>query len=553
MKNFIFLSAMLATSLAANAQALQVTAGAQRANLYGQTLKTVEKPANLNVKQFVSAPNRAIEDGVVYARPAGVYYSVYTFGSQESEMAAWLVPGVGTVTYPNVCQNPAQATWSIANNNGYTDLNEYTNVNNDLEMSWGINYHNDTNQWLLLGMNAPVISVGNTSFEVPYVQAIANEISPMSNVNPVRGISIRFTNIDAPAYGTGSAYEAQLLQQIAGLAKIHGVFESFDKPASPMYVESVDIPFFTYQENPLNGKELTIKIYPFGENGQVIREAKEVLTCNSAEILRAQTDNQGRTFWQCIGNFSKKTQDEFGDEIADPFTIDYPYAVEISGYNQEGVDVELYLTRVEDAYELACDNQTTLACEMSDGSFEYYYVGGEMTPIEFNMFYDGVELLNSYKSVVVSDDGQTCLTDNPNMDEDNKVNFVPFSSAAPFFAYDENGEVVGQNYDVEGLPDWLGVDGVADDPREQGGYSAIFFKAEPLPAGTEGRYATIYIVGRGGVKNAQPITVRQGSVTGIDTVIAEGDANAIYYNVSGQRVNNAKGLVISKTGKRIIK
>lgn len=557
MKNFIFLSAMLATSLAANAQILQVAASAQRANLYGQTLKTVEKPANLNVKQFVSAPNRAIEDGVVYARPVGVYYSAYTFGT-EGEIGAWLVPGTGTVTYPNVCQNPEQATWSIATSNGYNDLNKYTNVNKDLEMPWGINPYLDTKDRLLVAMNSPIISVGNTSFEVPYVQAVANEVSPMSNVNPTRGISIRFSNTDAPAYGSGGSYEAMVQEQVSDIVKVHGVIETFDKPVSPMYVESVDLPFFTYQEDPLNGKELTIKIYPLGESGQIIREAKEVLTCNSAEILRAQTDNQGRTFWQCIGSFSKKTQDEFGDEIADPFTIDYPYAVEISGYNQEGVDVELYLTRVEDAYELACDNQTSVSCEMSDGSFAYYFVKGEMTPIEFNMFYDGVELLisskgDSYGSVVVSDDGQTVVTDNPNMEEANKVNYVPFSSAASFFAYDENGEVVGQNYDIEGMPDWLKVDGVADDPREKSGYSAIFFKAEPLPAGTEGRYATIYIVGRGGVKNAQPITVRQGSVTGIGTVIAEGDANAIYYNVSGQRVNNAKGLVISKAGKRIIK
>lgn len=548
---------LAATSLTAGAQAQQMVVNKAKAfDVAANAKKVAVKPTNLKAVQSFSTPSRSIEDGVYYARPRGVYYSGYKFG--DSGTPAWLVPGLAPVTYYNKCTPADQAVWSIAYNNGEVeDLNEYTDVDNNLKYKWGINPYSDP-QSIIIGMSAPTIMQGNSSFTAPFMQAVATDVTPQVNYNIANeGVyALGFGN--GPGFGSGSVLEQSLLSdEKAGIAKIHGTMEVYEKPLSPMYVESFQLPFVSFQENPLNGKELTMKIYGIDAEGYVDREAKEVLVCNSCEIVGNATSQSGEPFWYGDVTFSKLTQNEFGDEVTLPFVIDYDYAIEISGYNQEGVDVQFYVIEVTDSYDMVNDAPTRFSCELNDGSFTYYYFGNQSvrykTEIITNVFYDGVELLEPYKSLVVSDDGQTCLTDNPNMGEDKKVNFVPFSSAAPFFAYDENGEVVGQNYDVEGLPEWLGVDGVTDEPREQGGYSAIFFKAEPLPAGTEGRYATIYIVGRGGVKNAQPITVRQGSVTGIDTVIAEGDANAIYYNVSGQRVNNAKGLVISKTGKRIIK
>lgn len=544
---------LAATSLTAGAQASQMVMKANAFDAFANVqMAKLEKPANLEAMQVApSASNRSIADGVYYGRPNGVYYSCYTWGGTP----AWLLPGMSPVTYKNGYTAPHQASWSLVGSNGAQDLSELTDVDNNLVMTWGINRYISSEDLVVVG-DAPTIAVGNTEFTSPYLQAVANNFSDQMNCSPTNKFYYGYTG-EGSGFGTGSVYENYLVSQLGeSLKKIHGTIEFFEKPVAPMLVESFSLTFVSFQENPLNGKELTLNIYGYDAEGKLLREPKEVLTCKSVEVLGSATDN-GKQYWQCIATFSKKTLNEFDEEVSEPFVIDYQYAAEIGGYSQEGVDVEFIFAEVEDAYEMLNNSSTSYSCEMSDGSFNYYYFGQGEVAIKLrifaNVFYDGVELLNSYKSVVVSDDGQTCLTDNPNLEEADKVNFVPFSSAAPFFAYDENGEVEGQNYDVVGLPDWLGVDGVADDPREQGGYSAIFFKAEPLPAGTEGRYATIYIVGRGGAKNAQPITVRQGSVTGIDTVIAEGDANAIYYNVSGQRVNNAKGLVISKTGKRIVK
>lgn len=550
---------LAATSLTAGAQAQQMVVNKAKAlDLTANVQKTVAKPADFKAVQSFSTPSRSIEDGVYYARPLGVYYSSYMFGSGETGTPGWLVPGLVPVTYHNLCTPADQATWSIAYSNGSVeDLNEYTDVDNNLKYKWGINPYCDP-QSIVIGMSAPTIMQGNSSFTAPFWQVVATDVTPQVNYNPKNEEVYTVGLPEGPAFGTGSVFEENLLSD-GSITKVHGLMEVFEKPLSPMYVESFQLPFISYQENPLNGKELTLKVFGMDADGHLDREAKEVLVCNSCEVEGSQVDDNGQTFWYGDVIFSKLTENEFGDKVALPFVIDYDYAVEVGGYQQEGVSTIFRMVIVEDAYDMVNDAPTSFSCELADGSFGYYsfnFNNGTAIPktvIYTNVFYDGVELLEPYKSLVVSNDGQTVLTDNPNMEEDKKVNYVPFSSAAPFFVYDKDGEVKGQNYDVVGLPDWLEVDGVADDPREEFGYSAIFFKAEPLPAGTEGRYATIYIVGRGGVKNAQPITVRQGSVTGIDSVIAEGDANAIYYNVSGQRVNNAKGLVISKAGKRIIK
>ena len=168
-------------------------------------------------------------------------------------------------------------------------------------------------------------------------------------------------------------------------------------------------------------------------------------------------------------------------------------------------------------------------------------------------FFDGVEPVNDYyTSLYFSEDGKTCGTDHGAVTEENSVSYVPVVTAAPFFAYDENGEAIGANYEIEGLPEWLSV-GASDEPREQSGYSALIFECQPLPAGVEGRYADIYVVGRGGVKNAKPFRIRQGSVAGVENVEVENNGKAVLYNAAGQRVSNANGFVIANGKKTILK
>ncbi len=553
MKNFIFLSALAAASLSASAQHQQVALQAKPFDLTKglQTLQAA--PANMKA----SVAKRSIEDGVLYGRPKGCYHSGYSFG-QDGSIPAYLLPGLAPVTYPNWCTNPGAAVWSVEGSES-TDLSDYTDLDNNLVMKWGANPYIDTEKDIIIGFTQPTISVGNSSFTPDEVTAVANDVTPTMNFSPlVKEVYIGYS--DGPAYGTGSVYEQMLIED-GSAAEIGGTVMFFEQPPSPMYTEAFQLPFTSYQEDPLAGKSLTLSLYTYeyveGVGYQLL-EKKEELTCSSADVMGSNTNQSGEEFWYGNVTFYKETQNEFGDVVADPFTVDYPYAVKIEGYNQEGVDVEFRLVVIEDPYLSQTCRPARFEAVGADGSKAYYYFGGQDGSIVSTLmytycFFDGVEPVNDYfTSLYFSEDGKTCGTDHGAVDSEKSVSYIPVVTAAPFFSYDENGDPVGANYDVVGLPEWLSV-GVSDEPREQAGYSALIFECQPLPAGVEGRYADIYVVGRGGVKNAKPFRVRQGSVAGIENVEVENGGKAVLYNAAGQRVNNANGFVIANGKKTILK
>lgn len=553
MKNFIFLSALAAASLSASAQHQQVALQAKPFDLTKGLQTLPAAPANMKA----SVAKRSIEDGVLYGRPKGCYHSGYSFG-QDGSIPAYLLPGLAPVTYPNWCTNPGAAVWSVEGSES-TDLSDYTDLDNNLVMKWGANPYIDTEKDIIIGFTQPTISVGNSSFTPDEVTAVANDVTPTMNFSPlVETVYIGYN--DGSAYGTNSVYERMLIED-GSAAEIGGTVMFFEQPPSPMYTEAFQLPFTSYQEDPLAGKSLTLSLYTYeyveGVGYQLL-EKKEELTCSSAEILGSNTTQDGEKFWSGAVTFYKEAQNEFGDVVADPFTVDYPYAVKIEGYNQEGVDVEFRLVVIEDPYLSQTCRPARFEAITPNGSKAYYYFGGQDGSIVSTLmytycFFDGVEPVNDYyTSLYFSEDGQTCGTDHGAVDGENSVSYIPVVTAAPFFSYDENGEAIGANYDIEGLPEWLRVR-VSDEPREEAGYSALVFECEPLPAGVEGRYADIYVVGRGGVKNAKPFRVRQGSVAGIENVEVENGGKAVLYNAAGQRVSNANGFVIANGKKTILK
>lgn len=555
MKNFIFLSAMAAVSLSASAQYQQV---AVQANTLDSTkgLK-VMTAASASLQASKAPAQRSVEDGVLYGRPAGAYHSAYTFGGPDgSTIPALLMPGLAKVTYPNLCPNPGVAVWTGQGEEGEIDLSKYADVDNNLVMTWGINPYLDTQNYILTGFVSPTITVGGSSFSAPEIAAVANDVTPVMNFSPLNDqVYMGFS--DGPAFGSNSVLETSLINQGAGVA-IGGTVEFFDKPASPMYTEAFQLPFTSYQADPLNGKTLTLTLntyeYVDGE-GYKLLEKKEELTCSSVDIQGSQKDQDGEEFWYGYVTFYKETLNEFGDAVVDPFVIDYAYATKIEGYNQDGVDVSFRLVCVEDPYQMKITRPTRFEAIGEDGSKGYYFFGTEeifyKTFMYTHCFFDGVEpAAEEYASIQFSTDGKECTTDHPSITGEAVADFIPVITAAPIYQYDENGEAVGFNYDLEDCPDWLTV-GATDEVRETNGFSALVFECEPLPEGVEGRYADIYLVGRGGVKNAKPFRVRQGTVAGISNVTLEGNADAALYNAAGQRVSKANGFVI-KGGKKMI-
>ena len=100
------------------------------------------------------------------------------------------------------------------------------------------------------------------------------------------------------------------------------------------------------------------------------------------------------------------------------------------------------------------------------------------------------------------------------------------------------------------VPEWLTI----SIPRESytsDDYSFdLAFAAEALPAGVEGRTATVTFMQEGA---RLTVTVNQGETSGISVTKTDvKSGNAQMYNLAGQRVNNGfKGLVI-KNGRKFM-
>ena len=555
MKNFIFLSAMAVASLSANAQAVESGLKAQpidfqktfaKMNVKGGELAPRLEGARTPMRAIADDAQAAIVNGVFYQRPEGCYYSAYKWtGEDGNSLGGLLVPALSPVTYLNACANPAAASWTI---NGQ-DASDLADADNNFVITWGVN----TTDQIVGAMYAPTISVGATSFSCPPLSIAASGVTPQMTSNPS---AVKFYSgfSDGPAFGTGSVMESTLEED--GTGTVTGTFDEYEKPVAPMYVESFDLPFFSSLADPLGGKTLTLEIYGLNEEGKLEENPRHVLTCSTVDDLGSNKDpSTGETYYYGTAVFTQNVENEFGDLVAEPFVIDYPYATVLTGYKQDGVDVQFGMCFTgEDIYELMFASPTRLVTETSEG-VKYYYFGNDSGSYKMNVlincFYDDIDYPEFYNSLVASNDGQTLKTDNPNLAEENCVNFVPVYTAAPLIETDENGEAVGFNYDVVDCPDWVTLN-VDDSTRGQYGYSVIVPEVEALPAGVEGRAAFIYLEGRG-VKSKKPLVIRQGEVTGINNVETENNANVIRYNVAGQRVLNAKGLVISKNGKEFVK
>jgi hypothetical protein len=97
-----------------------------------------------------------------------------------------------------------------------------------------------------------------------------------------------------------------------------------------------------------------------------------------------------------------------------------------------------------------------------------------------------------------------------------------------------------------GLPSWLQI-GISN-VNESGTEFTLGFQADALPAGVEGRKATIVFMQEGA---RLEVTVTQGTVTGISvTTKTVKNVETPAYNLAGQRVNkNFKGLVVKDGAK----
>lgn len=546
----LLLSTLFASASLCNAQSLQTNVHeftAQRVNqmsVYSKAIKPFEAVA-------AQAPKKAVEDGVFYHRPEGLYYSGYRFGS-AGDMSAMLAPALKEITFLNGCLNAADATWSINGN----DLSDYTDFDNNLVISYSAA---SDEEYYYNPMYAPTISADDIDFSITDLVMTAREATPALALNPV--LVTNYTGFsDGPGFGSNSVLEAALCNQIEG-AQVVSYTNIFQKPISPMYVTSFAAQFWSESEEPFAGKTLTATIYRIDDEGQISDTPEHVLTCSGDDEL---TYYESNNMYVGMATFAQVEVNEFGDEETAPFVIDYPFAVTVEGYAQDGVDIRFLLNdAADDLFEFQYAEPTYLDTYVNGELRRYKFQGSVAEgrdanwcytyPLMINALYDGIEVVaqDNYNALVVSNDGETVSTYDKS--GDNALSYALVYTALPFFEKDEDGNIVGENYGLEGCPDWLTFE--ADDSvwsNADYGYNALFPVCEALPAGVTSRRADVYVVSDKGVKSEKPIIVVQGDLSGIQNVETSKNAN-VMYNVAGQRVNNANGVVIMNNKKVLVK
>ena len=516
----------------------------------------------LQVAESKAAPavKKTYDTGVYYDTPKGSLFRGFSYDGKAYGYSFLVVPPFTDLTFTNMSNNASRSSWSVNGN----DASERV-VNN-----------NYVGIFLLMGCwYAPTVTVGRDSYTWGYYNetgsvVATDSIADLAYFDLHAGARYGWGALEGKGkylYGTGT-----VTMQNGKVYHSAGVTQYLEAPASPLYVNYISILAFSSGE-PLKGDaQLTMTIYPanlvdttYDENNPIVE-----LTCTTNDttfVYKGSSSNTTTHVANIYGlKFTNKQEDPIlGITTDEPFVIDQPVAVVVRGVNDNGVDVG-FPGHGYGNYDEQTGNSSPNEERQQINGFLDFQEGGSVfyseTALElnFNGMMDYVNVDSTFASqqgditganiLKVSDDGQTVSTYGKGSDQN--LGCAIAWTALPWFDIDGNS-----NYSVEGAPDW--VSEVSCDPQywtqtEQGqsvnyGQNLIAFKCQPLPAGVNGRAATVYLKGKG-VKAATPIILLQGnadptmSIAQYKADVKSGKVKEIY-DLAGRRVlPTTKGLVI---------
>ena len=516
----------------------------------------------LQVAESKAAPavKKTYDTGVYYDTPKGSLFRGFTYDGRTYDYSFLVVPPFTDLTFTNMSNSASRSSWSVNGNDASDRVVNNNYVGNYLPMGF----------WY-----APTVSVGRDSYTWGYYNetgsvVATDSIADLAYFDLHAGARYGWGALEGKGkylYGTGT-----VTMQNGKVYHSAGVTQYLEAPASPLYVNYISILAFSSGE-PLKGDaQLTMTIYPanlvdttYDENNPIVE-----LTCTTNDTTFLYKGSSSYTTTHVANIYGMKFTNKQEDPILgittdEPFVIDQPVAVVVRGVNDNGVDVGFpghgygnYDEQTGNSSPNEERQQINGFLDFQEGGHVYY--SETALELNFNGMMDYVNVDSTFASqqgditganiLKVSDDGQTVSTYGKGSDQN--LGCAIAWTALPWFDIDGNS-----NYSVEGQPDW--VSEVSCDPQywtqtEQGqsvnyGQNLIAFKCQPLPAGVNGRAATVYLTGKG-VKAATPIILLQGnadptmSIAQYKADVKSGKVKEIY-DLAGRRVlTTTKGLVI---------
>ena len=549
--------------------------------------KVYQGQPTYNVSNAANLPMKTVASGNYYACPKGAMFLGMN-PQGEGFQATMICPaGLRECAFVNMNNDPTTTIWDINGQDASSMVDDSYNY-----IWYGLpGIYTGTNIGGFIAY-VPRLTKGSDSYFLPNsysfddTQSYTTDIGSYENSviftpNEIAPLTYTETNMAAAFFGYANGIygfgpgTTQYGTQDGGTstATNYGVSQSFEKPMSPLYVENIYLQAVSKNGNaePLkNGAKLNMKIYN-SEDSTVIAELTAEMK-DFYDLLNGKPQSMGSGWGQVYMwtvTFTKKSIHPVLGEISEPFVIDEPFTIEITGFDNPDIDCGFYIyqwrdeNRIAPAYTMAIDQNTNRDMRL--------YNENQSLPVYFTALYDNVIVETNLKA----DDGT----------ESDKCNVLRIENNGAS-SYLEN--MFDQSVYTQTATPWYNADGIenytyevidastGDDTEwitscivntdywnaeEQTYYNLINFTATECPEG-EGRWAIVNINGRG-VTSETPIILLQGTAkledvpsTGIENVVTgntvKADPNAPVYNISGQRVSkDAKGILI-QNGKKFM-
>lgn len=521
----------------------------------------------------ISAPKKSIENGNYFRRPAGSMYLAEfkdTWGYYYSTTLAF--PAFKTIVYRNM-NTDHSGEWYLIN--GQTGLRESASDMTDSQNN-------------LLWMSYPQFEEGYSSIYEPALVKGSDEYRIPNNYDSKHGSNYGASSV-SPSYITGLTYTdgnhvgegpysgfqgsdeyiwgTGNITLEDGVYKTFGVAQSFEAPISPLYVENIYMRALSNSGTPIpDGVNMTMTITD-DEGNQIA-----TLTASNSDLLTIASGIYQLTF------ANKQQNPITGTDRIVPFVLDKPFTVTITGFDQSGVDLGLWMfvSAADDPIDAGITlgentetgEQTTISYRDDYGNPVY------SIPMNFTGFFESIdvvtELSNSQSGETYDNSNVLRISENGTESylENGATTSVFVNTALPWTA--DNG-TPNYRYVVEssstGDGSWINSPCIVDESSydsQSSFVNYVNFTATACNA-NEGRWAVVKIVGKGGIQSETPIILLQGTATlddvttGIENAVVDNsakkgfDENAPVYNLNGQRVSkSAKGILI-QDGRKFIR
>ncbi len=499
-----------------------------------------------------AGPRNSAANFVFYQRPEGAFYQ----GQRPADWSNFPVTKVVVqpwqeYTYKNLCANRSAASWDI----------EGTAVSGD-----GENNYSEMTEPIPEGYidhYMPTISVDGVSYSLgednvnysTYTHAgvaWADSIVEMAVYDPGRVIgqsgTTVFTNFRPLSMSQGYKYNygTMAFQNGGNTYYCRGIRQFFEKPMGRLWVENITIPAISYSAEPvMYGQWITMTINKVSivDGKKTVGETIATLLCHWNDIINLGSQSVSDGTVQMLSLVFKPEEE---------IILDEEFAIVIEGFQDDGVDLGLAAALID-----PCDAGLVEPASMLLQNANHEDINATLTfqsrvpCISIRGIYDGIKMVStgSALSLTAPTTGGDCTLEGQTTQAK-----VQLKTAIRW-----NYGKVDQNYDIEGLPEWLHVT-VDESKREINGNKfgnglvTLTLKADAVPENTPDREATLTIKGHG-VESAESITVFQKGyeVDGIEEVTSsDGNGQRVVarYSLDGRQLPaNAKGVQIIVTEK----